>query len=214
MFITFEGIEGCGKSTQIHLLREYLVRQGRKVVLTREPGGSALGQPLRRILLGPEGQGTCALAELFLYLADRAQHVHEVIQPALDAGAVVLCDRFTDSTLVYQGDGRGLDGDMLHTLNQVAVQGRGPDLTLILDLPVEIGLARARGRNAQSGLTVQEGRFEAESLAFHRRVRQGYQRLAALHPQRCALIPAEGSVDQVAELIRDQADKAGMSQRG
>jgi len=208
MFITFEGIEGCGKSTQILLLRDYLVRQGRKVVLTREPGGSALGQPLRRILLGPEGEGTCALAELFLYLADRAQHVHEVIVPALDAGSVVLCDRFTDSTLVYQGAGRGLDADMLHSLNQVAVRNREPDLTLILDLPVETGLDRARGRNAQSGLTVQEGRFEAESLAFHRRVRQGYQRLAAAHPKRCALIPGDGSVEQVAALIQDRIGKA------
>lgn len=200
MFITLEGIEGCGKSTQITLLCERLAAHGRRVTQTREPGGSELGRHLRSILLN---QNTCltSLSELFLYLADRAQHVAEVIKPALDRGEVVLCDRFADSTVIYQGYGRGLDPLQLDALNQVAVAGCQPNLTLILDLPVEVGLRRARNRNDLLGQSVDEGRFEAESFAFHHRIREGYLLWAALHPSRCVVMQADLPPEKVAAKI-------------
>ncbi len=191
MFITFEGIEGCGKSTQSTLLAQWLKNQGWDVQTTREPGGSRLGQNLRSILLSMESRDLTGESELFLYLADRAQHVHQTIKPALDKGAVVLSDRFADSTVVYQGYGRGLDPNLLHTLNDVAVQGVWPDLTLLFDLPVELGLKRAMARNFQDNKTEQEGRFEAESLAFHSRVREGYLTWAALNKNRFQVVDAE-----------------------
>ena len=191
MFITFEGIEGCGKSTQSTLLAQWLKNHGWDVQTTREPGGSRLGQNLRSILLSMESRDLTGESELFLYLADRAQHVHQTIKPALDKGAVVLSDRFADSTVVYQGYGRGLDPNLLHTLNDVAVQGVWPDLTLLFDLPVELGLKRAMARNFQDNKTEQEGRFEAESLAFHSRVREGYLTWAALNKNRFQVVDAE-----------------------
>ncbi|HDQ39585.1 MAG TPA: dTMP kinase [Desulfonatronum sp.] len=191
MFISLEGIEGCGKSTQIVLLHQRLLDHGMPVTLTREPGGSELGRHLRALLLHQQSANLTAHAELFLYLADRAQHVAEVIKPALTAGNVVLCDRFTDSTVVYQGYGRGLDPHLLDSLNQVAVEGCLPNLTLILDLPVETGLRRARKRNVLQDLSASEGRFEAESLGFHHRIRAGYLLWAALHPGRCAIVQAD-----------------------
>ncbi|ACV68692.1 dTMP kinase [Desulfohalobium retbaense] len=191
MFITFEGIEGCGKSTQSTLLAQWLKNHGWEVQTTREPGGSRLGQNLRSILLSMESRDLTGESELFLYLADRAQHVHQTIKPALDKGAVVLSDRFADSTVVYQGYGRGLDPNLLHTLNDVAVQGVWPDLTLLFDLPVELGLKRAMARNFQDNKTEQEGRFEAESLAFHSRVREGYLTWAALNKNRFQVVDAE-----------------------
>ncbi|GAB6060268.1 dTMP kinase [Desulfonatronum parangueonense] len=197
MFITFEGIEGCGKSTQSRMVRDNLQDRGIPVIWTREPGGCELGVRLRAMLLGREGADLTAHAELFLYLADRAQHVAEVIRPALAAGHVVLCDRFTDSTVAYQGYGRGLDLAMLHAMNTAAIEGCLPDLTLILDLPVETGLARARSRNTEQGQSESEGRFEAESLAFHQRIRDGYLALSAALKTRYAVIPADGSPDQV-----------------
>ena len=197
MFITFEGIEGCGKSTQSRMVRDHLQARGIPVVWTREPGGCELGVRLRALLLGREGADLTARAELFLYLADRAQHVAEVIRPALAEGSVVICDRFTDSTAAYQGYGRGLDLAMLHAMNTAAVNGCLPDLTLILDLPVETGLARARYRNEAQDQSESEGRFEAESLAFHQRVRDGYLALSATDRARYAVIPAEGTPDHV-----------------
>lgn len=190
MFITLEGIEGCGKSTQISMLGQRLAAEGLRATQTREPGGSELGRHLRCILLN-ENTRLTALSELFLYLADRAQHVADVIKPALARGEVVVCDRFADSTVVYQGYGRGLDTRQLDALNQVAVAGCLPDLTLILDLPVEVGLRRARKRNNLLGQSEHEGRFEAESLAFHHRIREGYLLWAALHPSRCVVIQAD-----------------------
>lgn len=201
MFITLEGIEGCGKSTQIHLLHQRLVNRGLEVVLTREPGGSDLGRHLRSVLLSRKGVSLTPLSELFLYLADRAQHVAEVIKPALSRGGTVLCDRFADSTVVYQGYGRKLDTQLLDSLNQVAVTGCVPDLTLILDLPVEVGLRRARNRNDAQGQSDTEGRFEAESLNFHHRIREGYLLWAALHPGRCVVIQADLSPEKVGEKI-------------
>lgn len=201
MFITFEGIEGCGKSTQIRLLRQRLTDRGLRVALTREPGGSDLGMRLRSMLLHQNSANLTPLSELFLYLADRAQHVAEVVKPALARGEVVLCDRFADSTVAYQGHGRGLDPQLLDSLNQVATAGCVPDLTLILDLPVEIGLRRARARNDLDGQSISEGRFEAESLDFHRRIREGYLLLAALHPKRCVVVQADRAPEKVGDHI-------------
>lgn len=202
MFITFEGIEGTGKSTQIALLDALLRSRGVSTLLTREPGGSSLGRELRRLLLHLDNQDMAPSAELFLYLADRAQHVAQVIRPALAAGKWVLSDRFADSTVVYQGYGRGLDPRTLHGLNEVAVDGLWPDLTLLLDLPAETGLDRALARNLRDGKSREEGRFEAEALDFHRRVREGYLAWAALHPGRIRIVPAQDSPEAVFERVK------------
>jgi len=200
MFITFEGIEGSGKSTVMDRVEEHLAGQGYDVLRTREPGGSRLGRELRRILLDVQSSDLTGESELFLYLADRAQHVATVIRPALEAGRVVLCDRFADSTVVYQGYGRGLDPKLLHTLNDVAVAGLWPDLTLLFDLTPEEGLRRALTRNMREGLDQSEGRFEAESLKFHNKVREGYLTWAALYRKRFRLVDASQSL---AAVVRD-----------
>jgi dTMP kinase len=201
LFITFEGIEGCGKSTQACLLRDFLQNRGKEVVLTKEPGGSRLGLELRRILLSVENQDLSEEAELFLYLADRAQHTHSVISPALKAGKVVISDRFTDSTIVYQGYGRGIDPDILNQLNIMAVKGILPDITFLLDLPVEAGLKRALDRNIQKNLTMSEGRFEAESLEFHKKIRQGYLTWADLNKNRFVVVDASRDVNTIFSFI-------------
>ncbi len=207
MFVTLEGIEGTGKSTQIRLLSDYLESRGLEVVLTREPGGSRLGQELRRMLLHLDNRDMAPTAELFLYLADRAQHVAQVIRPALAAGKWVVSDRFADSTVVYQGYGRGLDPKLLHSLNEVAVDGLWPDLTLLLDLPAEVGLNRALARNLREGKSREEGRFEAEALEFHNRVREGYLTWAALHPERFRVVDAAGAPEDVFRHIRASLDQ-------
>lgn len=190
MFISFEGIEGSGKSTAMRMLAEHLQDMGHDPLLTREPGGCALGRSLRPILLDARTRGLSSRAELYLFLADRAQHVSEVIRPALEAGQIVLCDRYADSTLAYQGYGRGLDQEYLRRLNEAATAGIEPDLTLLLDLPVNCGLERAGQRNREEGIMLSEGRFDAESLEFHERVRQGYRALAEEEPERFAIIDA------------------------
>lgn len=200
MFITFEGIEGSGKSTVMDRVQEHLEAQGYDVLRSREPGGSRLGRELRRILLDMQSTDLTGESELFLYLADRAQHVATVIRPALEAGRVVLCDRFADSTVVYQGYGRGLDPKLLHTLNDVAVGGLWPDLTLLFDLEPEQGLKRALTRNVREGLDQSEGRFEAESLAFHTKVREGYLTWAALYRKRFRVVDAS---QPLAAVVRD-----------
>lgn len=189
MFITLEGGEGVGKTTQQALLAERLQREGYACVSTREPGGTALGEALREILL--HGEPLTPLAELFLYAADRAEHVQKCILPALAAGQVVVCDRFTDSTLAYQGYGRGLDLQQVRQLNHLATGGLQPHLTLWLDLPPEVGLAR-------TGLA---DKLEQEHLEFHRRVYRGFQALAAAEPQRIVRIDAGGSPLEVAARI-------------
>lgn len=197
MFITFEGIEGSGKSTQIARVEAYLRCQGKDVLRTFEPGGSQLGMTLRRILLDVNTKGLTGQAELFLMLADRAQHVIEVIRPALEAGKVVLCDRYVDSTVVYQGYGRGLDPKQLHQFNDMAVGGLWPEKTFLFDLEPEVGLRRAFTRNLEEDKTHTEGRFEAENLDFHTRVREGYLTLAALHKDRIVLVDASQDEDAV-----------------
>lgn len=193
MFITFEGMEGCGKSTQVTKLVEYFIRLGHDVLQTLEPGGSKLGQDLRRILLHPENSDLAPTCELFLYLADRAQHLATIIRPALANGRTVICDRFADSTIVYQGYGRGLDPKVLRQLNEVAVQDLWPDVTILLDIDPRIGLGRALNRNKRSKVADSQGRFEAENLAFHTRIREGYLTWASLNRKRFVII--DGSQD-------------------
>lgn len=189
MFITLEGGEGVGKTTQQALLAERLQREGYACVSTREPGGTALGEALRELLL--HGDPLTPLAELLLYAADRAEHVNKVIAPALAVGQVVICDRFTDSTLAYQGYGRGLNLEQIRQLNHLATGGLQPQLTLWLDLAPEVGLARSRLGD----------KLEQEHLEFHRRVYRGFQALAAAEPQRIVRIDAEGSLAEVAARI-------------
>lgn len=203
MFISIEGTEGSGKSTVIKRLTAWLEERGKTVELTRQPGGSELGQTLRSILLHVENTDLTSEAELFLYLADRSQHVSQVIRPALEQGHTVICDRYADSTVVYQGYGRGLDPQMLHSFNEVAVQGVWPQITLLLDIEPEIGLNRALARNLSEGTAASEGRFEAESLTFHRRIREGYLTWAALNKERFAVIDASGTPDEVFDAVRN-----------
>ena len=213
MFISFEGIEGSGKSTAQRLLAEHLQGLGHDPLLTREPGGCLLGRSLRPILLDARTRGLSTRAELYLFLADRAQHVAEVIRPALEAGQPVLCDRYVDSTLAYQGYGRGLDPERLRRINDMATGGLMPDLTLLLDLPVHCGLERAGLRNRQEGTVLSEGRFDAESLEFHERVRQGYRNLAAEEPERFAIIDAaQPPVDGMLRCL--SAVEASLRRRG
>ena len=194
MFITLEGIEGSGKSTQMQRIAAYLRQRGQTVLTTREPGGCAIADAIRQILLHPANTAMVPRAELLLYAAARAQHVAEVIRPALDRGEVVLCDRFLDATIAYQGYGRGLDLGLIEQLNTIATDDLLPELTLLLDMPAEEGLLRARRRNADS--PAEEGRFEAEALDFHHRVRTGYLDLAR-RQQRFRVIDASGTPEEV-----------------
>lgn len=199
LFISLEGIEGCGKTTQLRLLADWLRACGQAVLTTREPGGCPIADQIRTILLTPQSRALVPRAELLLYAAARAQHVDEIVRPALQAGKIVLCDRYTDATLAYQGGGRGLEPSLIVELNALASNHLAPQLTLLLDLPVEIGLGRASSRNQATA--DQEGRFEQESLDFHRRVQASYRQLAAAEPLRFRVIDATGSVEQVNQRI-------------
>jgi dTMP kinase len=202
-FITFEGVEGCGKTTQIRLLEEHLLSLGFDTVLTREPGGCAIADKIRTILLDAENRAMSPLTELMLYDAARAQHVSEVIVPALNAGKIVLCDRFCDATIAYQSFGRGLDRTLIDGLNHLACQGVAPDLTVLIDCDPAIGLTRARSRiEASSG--PREERFELEALAFHERVRNGYRQLATDTPERFITVDGNQSIEQLFDAISGQ----------
>ena len=196
MFVTVEGVEGAGKSTLLNLLSRELERRGMAFVRTREPGGCALGARIRPLLLDVSSS-VDERAELFLFLADRAQHVAETIRPALAEGAWVLCDRYADSTIAYQGYGRGMDVEMLQRLNDYATGGLWPDRTLLLDLPVETGLERALARNGREGLSESEGRFEAEETAFHQRIRDGFLERASRWPERFRVLDARLSPEEL-----------------
>lgn len=206
MFITFEGIEGSGKTTQQRRLAAALEAAGRTVVVTKEPGGTPLADRIRALLLDSQSV-IDPIAEVFLFAASRRQHTTEVIEPALVRGEVVLCDRYTDSTLAYQGFGRVIDLDRLRALNRWATNELAPRLTLLFDLPEEEGLRRARSRNATA--TNDEGRFEAEDLRFHRRVREGFLALAVAEPERFIVIDGNGDADEVhrrmTAALRDRA---------
>ncbi len=204
-FITFEGVEGCGKSTQMGCLLEWMEKAGLPVLATREPGGTKVGEGIRELLLTPREEGLDAGAELLLYEAARAQHVGEVIRPALEAGTHVLCDRFFDSTTAYQAFGRGLDEEMVLELNRLASGGLVPDLTLLFSVAIEEGLGRARGDSAGD-------RLEGESLAFHRKVQAGFEALAQCEPGRFRVLD-EGAIEQVHEevvsIVKERFEWAG-----
>lgn len=208
-FISLEGGDGTGKTTQLKALEKHLLSRGQACLVTREPGGTALGRLIRRVLLETGGQPVTSPAELFLYLADRAQHVQEVILPALKAGRIVICDRYTDSTLAYQGYGRGLDLELLRRLNDIANSGVQPDLTLLLDCPVELGLSRTAQRRLDAGAEGRnrEDRFERETLVFHERVRAGFLELARREPNRFRVIDGTRPVGEVAQQIKTIVDE-------
>ena len=193
VFITFEGPEGSGKSTHAKLLAGWLRRRGRRVLHTREPGGTVIGRRLRRILLDSKPGSMDAAVELLLYEASRAVLVTEVIQPALKAGKTVILDRFQDSTWVYQGWAGGMDRKLVEQLGRIATGGLQPDRTVLLDIPARRGLARVRRPN----------RMEAKPVAFHEKVRKGYLRLAQRHPQRIRLIQAGRPIGQVQQEVRE-----------
>ena len=207
IFITIEGIEGCGKSTQVRILKNYLEKKGLDVLLTREPGGTEIGNQIRKVLLDKRNKKIVPYSELFLYAASRVQHVEEVILPALQEGKAVVCDRFSDATTAYQGYGRGLNRNMVSVINSFSTKGLIPDLTIILDLPQEIGLKRARARNREKGLSMKEGRFEEESLLFHKKVRQGYLRIKKSDPKRVKVINAGHDIKKVNSQISKEVDK-------
>jgi dTMP kinase len=201
MFITLEGGEGAGKTTRIVELAGSLAERGLRCILTREPGGTDLGKKIRALLLSPDNAGMAPETELLLYMADRAEHIRAVIRPALAEGKTVLCDRFFDATLVYQGAARGLSRDWTAQLHALVFAGLTPDLTLLLDLPPEVGLARARRQMEKGVRSAQESRFEEETLAFHQRVRDGYLELARRQPERFRVIDAAQDETRVREEI-------------
>jgi dTMP kinase len=198
-FITIEGGEGVGKSTQIAALRDWLGSRGLEVVLTREPGGTPLAERIRNLLLHPNAETMPATCELLLMFAARSSHIENVIRPALTRGAWVVCDRFTDSTYAYQGAGRGVDFEQIATLEQLVQGPLRPDLTLLLDAPVETSLARAQSRNLALEVT---DRFEREQHDFFERVRHGYLSRARQHPERFAVIDATAELDAVGREIK------------
>ena len=203
-FVTFEGGEGVGKSTQLRRLAERVAAAGREVVTTREPGGSPRAEKLREALLSGAAKRFGPLAETALIAAARADHVDKVIRPALARGAIVICDRFVDSTRAYQGALGGVDMGVIRALERVASREIAPDLTLILDAPAENSLARARKRGGDGATP---DRFEAEDLSFHKRLREAFVDIARLEPERCALIDAEGTEEAVAERIWAMASR-------
>jgi len=196
-FITFEGIEGVGKSTQVQLAADYLRARSVDVVVTREPGGTPLAEAIRRLVLEPQGEAVDAVSELLLMFASRAVHLGNLVEPALARGAWVLCDRFTDATEAYQGGGRGVPLEHIRALERIAQRGRRPDLTLLLDLPVAQAMERSRRRGGQND------RFESEQSAFFERVRAGYLAILEREPQRIRRVDAAGPVDEVARAVRE-----------
>lgn len=210
LFITFEGIEGSGKSTQIKILNDFLKLRGHDTILTREPGGTPIGNDIRKILLHPDNKGMSFLTELFMYAAGRAQHMDQVIAPALRAGKSVLCDRFSDATIAYQGYGRGFPLEMIRQVNRLTIGDLVPTLTFLLDCDTSEGLKRARDRNAiqtAKNRGENEDRFENEALEFHKKVRDGYLEIARQEPERVVVIDAAREVDVVHQEIVKQVLK-------
>jgi len=187
LFITFEGVDGCGKSTQLELLKDYFIKSGRKVVVTREPGAKGLGETIRTILLDYDGD-VSDRCESFLFLADRAQNIDIIVKPALKEGKIVLCDRHTDSSAAYQGYGRGLDIEQINYLNDLATNSLKPDLTFVFDIDTETSMARV-GKN--------QDRMEKEGIEFQNRVRKGYLEIARKEPNRVKVINASKSIEEI-----------------
>ncbi len=206
-FITFEGIEGCGKSTQVERAGEALSLRRLPWIGTEEPGGSGIGKKIRTLLLNRSRIEISPESELLLFMADRAQHVREIIRPALEKKKIVLCDRFSDATVAYQGFGRGLDTGLIESLNRFVCGEVEPDLTLLFDIPVETGLKRALARMADDEPSQREDRFESETLEFHRRVREGYLALARREKKRFRVIDASKSIDEVHAEVWEEIEK-------
>jgi len=197
MFLTLEGIEGSGKTTQIDNICRFLENKGHNCVITREPGGTKIGRKIRSILLDPENKGMEPMAELLLYFSDRVEHVKKLIKPALAEGKTVICDRYFDATLVYQGYARGLDIKLITRLHELVLEGLKPDITLLLDLSPETGLSRAWEQIGNGSRSGDETRFEKEALSFHEKIRAGYLELARLEPQRFRVIDASQEKNKV-----------------
>ena len=202
MFISLEGIEGCGKTTQLEDLSAFLAEKGRPYVVTREPGGTAIGKKIRSILMDPASKELVPAAELLLYMADRAQHIHSLIKPSLAEGKIVLCDRYFDATVAYQGYARGLDIGFIREMHRIVLKDLKPDITLLLDLPPRIGLARAWQELDSGNRSDTESRFEEEAISFHEKVRAGYLELAGMEPERFKIIDASRQIDEVQADIR------------
>lgn len=203
MFITLEGIEGSGKTTQIPRIVDYLNEKGLDCFVTREPGGTKIGEKIRGIVLDPESNDLTPLAELLLYMADRAQHIASVVAPMLAKGKTILCDRYFDATMVYQGYARGLDINMIDRLHGMVLNNLKPDVTILLDLPVQLGLSRAWKQIKSGSRSDMETRFEEEKLAFHEKVRAGYLALAQREKERIQVVDASGDEEQVLrEIVR------------
>jgi len=205
LFITFEGGEGCGKSTQARALYRRLSKLAIPVILTHEPGGTSLGKRLSRWLKWTKDADIAPLTELLMFNSSRSQLITEVIKPGLKKGEIVICARYADSTTVYQSYGRGLDLEMVKTINNIATGGLKPDLTVLLDIPAEEGLARQRGKK--------QDRFEQEELAFHYRIREGYLKLAATEPERWLIVDATQSKGKIAQIIWQRVSQI-LSQQG
>lgn len=197
LFITFEGPDGCGKTTQMNLLAQYFEKKGKKVVLTREPGGKGLGEKVREILLNYNGE-VSDRCESFLFLADRAQNIDIIVKPAVKQGEIVLCDRHIDSTVAYQGYGRGLDINEINMLNNLATGGKKPDLTLIFDVDVETSMKRV-GK--------EKDRMESAGIDFHNRVRNGYLELATQEPDRIKVLDATKTIEEIHEKVVEIVEK-------
>ena len=197
LFITFEGGDGCGKSTQLELVKKYLEERGFKTLTTREPGSIGLGQKLREVLLHYDGD-VAPRAEAFLFLADRAQHIAKIVKPAIDNGVIVLCDRHTDSSVAYQGYGRGEDIEQINMLNNLATQGIKPDLTLLFDVSTEV---------AQTRVGSEKDRMESAGIEFHKKVRQGYLEIAKKEPQRIKVVDSNLTIEKVFEQVKKILDE-------
>lgn len=197
LFITFEGGDGCGKTTQIKLLDEYLRNKGYNTLLTREPGSKGLGVKLREILLNYDGE-VSPTAESFLFLADRAQHIDCIIKPALEKGVIILCDRHTDSTVAYQGYGRGLDIEQIHKLNKIATGGLKPDLTIVLDVDVE---------TSQKRVGTEKDRMESAGIEFFERVRKGFLEIAKQEPERVKVVDSTQTIEEIHKQILELIER-------
>lgn len=209
LFISLEGGEGSGKSTQIRLMKEYLESLGHHVVITREPGGTKDAEKIRDLLVQREGGNWSPVAECFLLFAARQMHYNDLIKPALQAGSIVISDRFTDSTRAYQGYGMGLDQETIEDIKQHAIGDVEPDLTLILDIPAEQGLARSNHRLETETKTEKEGaedRYELLGQSFHETLRQGYLKIAQSHPDRCRVLDARDNIESLQQSIRNEID--------
>ncbi|QNU67177.1 dTMP kinase [Ruminiclostridium herbifermentans] len=198
-FITFEGTDGSGKTTQIKLLEEYLKNKGYEVVLSREPGGTKVSELIRDLILDPANTEIDPLTEMILYAASRAQHIAQIIKPSIEAGKIVICDRFVDSSYAYQGFGRGIDLRLIADVNRVAIDGISPDITFFLDIDPETAIKRRINATGAD-------RIEQEKLDFHKRVYEGYKKMSLLFPDRIMTIDAEKPMDEISSQINEYID--------